>query len=64
LTPTDEDLLAFDSGLLADEVSDTIVRWLETHPEGEDRLRRLCEGRPEDAVEALRQPADSAAGFV
>lgn len=32
-TPTDADLLAFDRGLLPDNASDAVARWLEAHPE-------------------------------
>src|SRR5215470_668523 len=55
-TPTDEDLRAFDRGLLADEAADAVVRWLEAHPQGEERLRRLTEPCPDAVVEALRKP--------
>jgi hypothetical protein len=55
-TPTDEDLLAFDRGLLPDASADAVARWLEAHPEGEQRIQQLSESSPDGAVEALRQP--------
>jgi serine/threonine protein kinase len=55
-TPSDEDLLAFDRGLLPDASADAVARWLEAHPEGEQRIEQLSERCPDGAVEALRQP--------
>lgn len=57
MTPSDQDLLAFDRGLLAEAATEAVVRWLEAHPEGEERLRQLTQGCPDEAVEALRKPS-------
>jgi serine/threonine protein kinase len=56
VTPTDDDLLAFDRGLLADDATEIVARWLDAHPEGEERLQRLAERSPDQALEALRGP--------
>jgi serine/threonine protein kinase/WD40 repeat protein len=54
--PSDETLQAFDRGLLSPDEIDSVTRWLEAHPEVEERLRRLADGSPDTAVEALRKP--------
>jgi serine/threonine protein kinase/WD40 repeat protein len=64
--PSDETLQAFDRGLLSPEEIDAVARWLEAHPEAEERLGRLADGAPDAAVEALRKPctlADELAGL-
>jgi formylglycine-generating enzyme required for sulfatase activity len=63
---SDETLQAFDRGLLSPDEIDAVTRWLEAHPEAEERLRRLADGAPVAAVEALRKPcalADELAGL-
>src|SRR5262245_49161950 len=53
--PTDDDLLAFDRGLLPEAEMEAVVGWLEAHPEGEARLQHLTKDRPDPASQALRQ---------
>jgi serine/threonine protein kinase len=53
-TPTDADLIAYDQGLLPEDRIDAVTRWLEAHPEGEERLRSLSESSHDHAVEAMR----------
>ena len=54
-TPTDADLIAYDLGLLREDLIDGVTEWLEKHPEGEERIRRLTTGQSDRAIEALRQ---------
>lgn len=61
--PSDDELLAFDRGLLPPAEIDSVARWLAAHPEGDERLRRLKAGRSDEAVEALRGPCPISAGF-
>lgn len=53
--PTDDDLVAFDQGLLPEGEVNAVTEWLEAHPEGEARLDRLTKDRPDPAAVALRQ---------
>src|SRR5262245_20182179 len=57
--PTDDDLLAFDRGLLPEAEADAVLRWLESHPEAETRIQRLTGDRPDAVAAALRKPAPS-----
>jgi len=50
--PSDDELLAFDRGLLPAERSEVVVHWLESHPEAGERLRQLTEHQPHQALGA------------
>ena len=38
--PTDEVLIAFESGLLSEAEIDAVASWLESSPDGEEQLAR------------------------
>jgi hypothetical protein len=56
-TPTDDTLLAYDQGLLSEAEIDAITRWLESHPEAEERIRTLTEKRPNALPMPVKQCA-------
>jgi WD40 repeat protein len=62
--PSDQTLLAYDQGLLSPAEIDAVTQWLESHPEGEERLRQLTERHTDVAIEALRQPCEIAHEFA
>src|SRR5262245_42023630 len=54
--PTDDALLAFDRGELPDDELAAVARWLDAHPDAEEKLRGLAAEGADYAVEALREP--------
>ena len=56
--PTDEVLIAFESGQLSEAEIDAVTSWLESSPDGEERLRGLTQHREDGAIDALREPCN------
>ncbi|MGE3808236.1 MAG: WD40 repeat domain-containing serine/threonine protein kinase [Gemmataceae bacterium] len=60
LEPSDDDLVAFDQGLLDDAAMERVAGWLEANPAGEQRLARVTGAAHNSPLQALRQQQVSA----
>ncbi len=57
-TPTDDELLKFDQGLLPESQAGAVTRWLAAVPGAEDRRRQIIEARDDPVAAALQKPVE------